>query len=854
MSAHRGVRGAVAWRFVTLAAIALSCGPTQELEPSGIQPGCGINYAKASLTAGHDPSKKPKKAKKPHPLGKKSCDTATETKIGLLVMYDTALLEQNNTTEAMVEQWIRDRIQESNQLFANSGAGMIKYEPITIRKVSARLPNTQRLGDNEFRVRTKDILDDWVGGKLPVLTHLRNAYGADLAVFVTTPYEDRLRPTQTARTGVDTCGVATLPTLNDKDEEVHFDYSGRAFNGEAFAVIEYRCGASSADRNDFTFAHELGHTLGLHHDDSEKVLTERMLRAVRNYAFGAKLDIRSPDNLHRGTVMGCGDVNPEVDGPNGPQVPLGVCNRIPHFSNPDKDYAYVPPGCSQPACEVVTGSSTRNNASVVCERAEEYAKFREPDGDAPPTVIIRSIKKFAPDGTLEDAGAEVASGTRVVFEAVATDPEDGDLTSRIQWLDPQGQIIPGEGGTPPGTLRVELLQPWAFAVSARVADKSGQVDEWVAPLRVTWPEDEYEDDEKSPQSAGGHADILFNAHQVRNFHVPGDVDKLRTGTVTGGQQVRVRLVSFGARAAPRMDVILWSGSLSQYTIGSGITDEVTYTVPQEVSGSVRATITNPGDVAGIRTDYSVHLELIEPQSVFPMAGGWYNPERSGHGIDFQLLPNGEYAALWYTYDSEGNPLWYIADPAPIEGKHWRSRLRASTWNGSANTLKLVGNLELSFASAETATLSWSFPGTEILRGSEPFIFGRFDPGGIGVANGTWYPPGESGWGASLWHQGNVGVITAYTYDKDGKPTWAQGTANGDPRSAWEFGSLYQKKAPGLCPSCPGGASETLPDMGTARFSLTDAERGRLTIDLTYKATTGSWRRSNVDFRRLTKAP
>lgn len=103
MSDHRRVGVVFAWQAVLLAVITLSCTPTQELEPAGMQPGCGV-VMPAELTAGSDKTKKPKKPKKPkraHP-SQTPCDFGQTTTLDLLVMYDTALL-QLDTEEAIVQ-------------------------------------------------------------------------------------------------------------------------------------------------------------------------------------------------------------------------------------------------------------------------------------------------------------------------------------------------------------------------------------------------------------------------------------------------------------------------------------------------------------------------------------------------------------------------------------------------------------------------------------------------------------------------------------------------------------------------------------------------------------------------------
>ncbi len=699
-------------------------------------------------------------------------------------------------------------------------------------------------------MRVEEIQHAWLQGELSILNRHRDAYAADLVVFVTTLYRDR----SDARDGGDVCGAATLPYLVPDTEnpggfrEVFDDGSAqpRDFVDQAFAVVEYQCGASEG-RNDFTFAHELGHTFGMYHKREDSV-------PVLPVAYGAVLNTAGGPLA---TVMACGSTQVPDD-----EVPLGVCDRIPHFSSPHVTYRI--PGCTAEPCQVVTatfdaqGNAREDNARVACERAPTYAAFREPprNQNEPPSVVIRSVREVSPDGTLRDVGPEVTSGTLVELTAEATDHEDGDLTPRIQWLDHRGAVI-GTGRT----RRVQLDQSGDFPVSARVTDSGGLVDEWVLPLRVTWGPDAYEVQEPRPES---YPLLPFNNHQDRNFHIPGDVDRLQsTVEAQPGETIRVRLVRRGARANPLMQVELFDRSIigaPAIPLGSETTGELQHTLTANQRGYVRVRIRNTEDAAGVGTDYQVHLERGElpppPQSVFPKVGPWWNPERSGHGIDFQRTPDGRYALLWYTYRPDGKPTWYISDVAAIEGARWRSPLYASTWDGSANTLAPVGTLEMSFSSDVSAMLSWSFPGTGI-QGSETFSFGTFDMGATGVANGTWFPPGESGWGASLWHQGNVGVITAYTYDASGQPTWAQGRAEGAP-SAWVFQELNQFTSRGLCPSCSGSSYTVHGDVGTARFWLRDAAAGTgtLTLHLNYdsEVASGSWHRVDVPFVRLTAAP
>jgi len=71
--------------------------------------------------------------------------------------------------------------------------------------------------------------------------------------------------------------------------------------------------------------------------------------------------------------------------------------------------------------------------------------------------------------------------------------------------------------------------------------------------------------------------------------------------------------------------------------------------------------------AGKVADEGFVLERPEVRS-----GTWWNPQRSGHGID--LHNAGDMLFLvWYTYDPEGLPHWYLA-AAPWKGGTWSASL------------------------------------------------------------------------------------------------------------------------------------------------------------------------------------
>lgn len=52
--------------------------------------------------------------------------------------------------------------------------------------------------------------------------------------------------------------------------------------------------------------------------------------------------------------------------------------------------------------------------------------------------------------------------------------------------------------------------------------------------------------------------------------------------------------------------------------------------------------------------------VIEERLSNRMAGSWYNPDQSGHGITLEILKDDVVLLYWFTFDDQGNPAWIIA--------------------------------------------------------------------------------------------------------------------------------------------------------------------------------------------------
>ncbi len=101
---------------------------------------------------------------------------------------------------------------------------------------------------------------------------------------------------------------------------------------------------------------------------------------------------------------------------------------------------------------------------------------------------------------------------------------------------------------------------------------------------------------------------------------------------------------------------------------------------------------------------------------------WWNPDESGWGVAITQ----EYAtifAAWYSYDSAGNAIWYVASNCPVVGNACTGDLYQVTggvplttpWNGDNKLVANVGSVTFTFADASNGTMSYTLGGIRSSR-------------------------------------------------------------------------------------------------------------------------------------------
>jgi hypothetical protein len=232
----------------------------------------------------------------------------------------------------------------------------------------------------------------------------------------------------------------------------------------------------------------------------------------------------------------------------------------------------------------------------------------------------------------------------------------------------------------------------------------------------------------------------------------------------------------------------------------------------------------------------------------PVAGGWYNPARSGHGLDVQVVGDLLFV-IWYTYDADGTPTWYQGQADKAHGV-WESPLYRVTWNGSAATPVAIGSMRLEFEDERRASFSWVLPDSS---GSEPM-----QPLSVGSSSETqyptaaWFDPAESGWGLSVTRQGERAYAIAFVYDPQGQPTWVLGVADAEVGATRLDFAVDRYLGPSLCPGCGGSEGITPVPAGHLLFDIADVERAQ--AEVSFVAPGVNWQRSAAPLRRLTESP
>jgi subtilisin family serine protease len=215
------------------------------------------------------------------------------------------------------------------------------------------------------------------------------------------------------------------------------------------------------------------------------------------------------------------------------------------------------------------------------------------------------------------------------------------------------------------------------------------------------------------------------------------------------------------------------------------------------------------------------------------AGGYFNPERGGHGL-FVYPAGNQLAAVWFTYLQDGTPTWYyMQGDAPGANGFWRGVIVRTTWNGSQALRIENGSATISPTATNEFVFSYNIDGE---TGSEALRkFGGGCPNLAGSplnVSALWFNPARSGSGYAVQMFPNYEFYAMFVFDGLGQPRFlsAEQPFVASASSTLSSGLLQNV---GFCPLCTRTAEPTRTSIGNFSRSYAGGVFSNITLNGTY---------------------
>lgn len=246
---------------------------------------------------------------------------------------------------------------------------------------------------------------------------------------------------------------------------------------------------------------------------------------------------------------------------------------------------------------------------------------------------------------------------------------------------------------------------------------------------------------------------------------------------------------------------------------------------------------------------------------------WRSPAGSESGWGLNIAHQGDTIfATWFTYDSDGSPLWLVmpegmrlGESATYSGRLYQTTgpsLDASPWSALQVVATAVGDLVLTFTDADNGTMTYTIngvgvsangdvlgghgstqtkpitrqvyasPAADCIAGARVGDQPNYQDLWWGAADGS-----QSGWGINIAHQGDVLFATWFTYGADRRGAWYV-MSNGVKTGAGIYtGNLYRTRGPAFNAKQWDPAQVVATRVGSATFTFTTAESGLFAFTL-----------------------
>jgi len=224
-------------------------------------------------------------------------------------------------------------------------------------------------------------------------------------------------------------------------------------------------------------------------------------------------------------------------------------------------------------------------------------------------------------------------------------------------------------------------------------------------------------------------------------------------------------------------------------------------------------------------------------------GLWWNGiVENGWGINLTQQGSTLFAT-WFTYDTDGSPLWVVmTDGEPSGNNAFSGTLYTtsgpsfSSYDASKFVITPVGTGTFTFTDASNGSFSYTLKGvtqtktiTRQVYGTSPGLCMEQGTPGTNYQDLWWHGATENGWGMNLIQQSNIIFATWFTYDTNGKGMWVV-MSDGEQTAAntWS-GDLYTTSGPRF--DAYDASKFAITKVGTGSFTFTDPSNGTFTYTL-----------------------
>lgn len=190
------------------------------------------------------------------------------------------------------------------------------------------------------------------------------------------------------------------------------------------------------------------------------------------------------------------------------------------------------------------------------------------------------------------------------------------------------------------------------------------------------------------------------------------------------------------------------------------------------------------------------------------------------GFEYNIS-GGARAVLWYTYDEQFTPTWYLAAEDHQPGNVWTASIRRFINDGDSQVETRVGRLSMTVLGQKDLVFSWSLfgeSGSDRMFPTTP----QTCPNGSSYT-GIWYPGFDGIGGASVVVDASNQAQIHYLYDDFGIPAWLLAAAE---NTAEEFELLQFL---GFCPTCLDTGTD-FDTVGVLTRSFSSETQGSWTLD------------------------